>query len=640
MKDHTQPKQPVFDGTHYLEATSRVRALLVDFAQASQTNDHVLDVSMKFIKTIGQLSAEAQLKVMLAALEDTNPFVRVFAASTILSATADTPDLVADKRTIATASSILEDSLDSTNQFMILIACVLLAASPIPKGCAERLQKFLESPEEDLRVLAAAALSGTRENLSTILPLLKNGLRSDVFLIQRTSALGLMRLRAYENEVYPFLCEVLRETGVGRRYSVLLAIKHAGSSARGLAEPVAELVGDLSAPSEVRMCAAATLGVISRGSTIGLPSLIQALQSNDSQLVWGATQALSDLNMWTVEIVKLLGTLLESPDRDVREAAADALADCGSLIDHAAEILLARLKHEPDGQVLTSVTYAAAKLGERAIPELMEMMRSGDPRQFPIAGCVFAHMGSTGAIALAQALSETKSVYLMSILIATLRDMGAQAAPAVRLLGSILKETPEEELALLIAKSLANIGPTAQDALDGLIDCLLNRSDEAADWAERAIWQVGPPAQPLLLKALSQAPSARRERIERSLAVFHRPTDHRFRAFVRFNDDVSLQRFVYVGDVLNDAGGPVAYPKMATILKARLSDEKSPASRGLKAGTLRAAVKAVEHGFHNVHLLSVRPGAKGMLTPAGQRLYRKAREYLACKKKARADGWL
>ncbi len=147
------------------------------------------------------------------------------------------------------------------------------------------------------------------------------------------------------------------------------------------------------------------------------------------------------------------------------------------------------------------------------------------------------------------------------------------------------------------------------------------------------MWNAGPAARPALEAALRRASAKQHGRLERALAVFHSPSDRKYKRFIEFRNDVCLQRFVFVAEILEDHG-KLSYPQMARLLEAKITERQLPEYARAGASTLRDSVKRVQKAFNGKALTTASDGTKGTLTPAGKRLLAKAREYLASKQRA------
>jgi HEAT repeat protein len=125
------------------------------------------------------------------------------------------------------------------------------------------------------------------------------------------------------------------------------------------------------------------------------------------------------------------------------------------------EGLLSRLKSE-DTTVSGVANLEVIRLGEPAVPGLVAMLQSGDPR-------------------------------LRKVAATTLWGLGARGRAAVPDLAAML-EAPETELRLAAAMALDNMGPAAVDAVPALVKALRDPEGEVRQWSAKALGHIGPGA--------------------------------------------------------------------------------------------------------------------------------------------------
>jgi HEAT repeat protein len=133
--------------------------------------------------------------------------------------------------------------------------------------------------------------------------------------------------------------------------------------------------------------------------------------------------------------------------------------------------LLTRLKSD-DTKVSGEANLAIIRVGEPAVPGLVDMLRNGDPR-----------------------LRKTAAT--------TLWGLGARGKEAVPALAEML-EAPEPDLRLAAAMALDNMGPAAADAVPALIKALRDPEGEVRQWSAKALGHIGPAATSAI-PALSRA---------------------------------------------------------------------------------------------------------------------------------------
>lgn len=136
--------------------------------------------------------------------------------------------------------------------------------------------------------------------------------------------------------------------------------------------------------------------------------------------------------------------------------------------------LLSRLKSE-DTTVSGEANLALIRVGEPAVPGLVDMLRSGDTR-----------------------LRKTAAT--------TLWGLGAKGKDAVPALAEMLAD-PDAELRLAAAMALDNMGPAAADAVPALVKALKDPEGEVRQWSAKALGHIGPAAASAI-PALSKAAKA------------------------------------------------------------------------------------------------------------------------------------
>ena len=133
--------------------------------------------------------------------------------------------------------------------------------------------------------------------------------------------------------------------------------------------------------------------------------------------------------------------------------------------------LIADLKN-PDPTVSGKANLALIQIGEPAVPQLMEMLKSDDVRVRTLAVTAFWGLGEKGraaAPALAEALGD-----------------------------------PVDSIRLGAAMALDNMGPPAREAVPALIRSLKDRDAKVRQWSAKALGSIGPAAEkavPALVQA-------------------------------------------------------------------------------------------------------------------------------------------
>jgi HEAT repeat protein len=123
--------------------------------------------------------------------------------------------------------------------------------------------------------------------------------------------------------------------------------------------------------------------------------------------------------------------------------------------------LITRLK-STDRNVSGEANLALIRLGEAAVPGLLEMLQSGDPR-------------------------------LRKVAATTAYGLGPKAGAAAPALGAMLSD-PDPALRLAAAMALDNMGPAAAAAVPELTKALRDSEGEVRQWSAKALGHIGPAA--------------------------------------------------------------------------------------------------------------------------------------------------
>jgi HEAT repeat protein len=153
-----------------------------------------------------------------------------------------------------------------------------------------------------------------------------------------------------------------------------------------------------------------------------------------------------------------------------------------------AAALVTQLK-SADPEARGKASLAIVRLGEPAVPGLIEMLKSEDAQYRATAASTLFGMGPKGRAAvpaLAEALSDPSSDMRVSAAMA-LESIGPDAAPAVPALVRALRDR-ETVVRQRAAIALGSIGAGARDALPALAEA--SRHDAIRPSAEAAIQKI------------------------------------------------------------------------------------------------------------------------------------------------------
>jgi HEAT repeat protein len=151
-------------------------------------------------------------------------------------------------------------------------------------------------------------------------------------------------------------------------------------------------------------------------------------------------------------------------------------------------VLLQALK-DPRQDVSGPATLAVIRLGEPAVPGLIELLSDPDPRLRAKAASTLWGMGDRGKTAvpaLCTALGDSESTVRVGSAMA-LENMGPAAADAVPALVTALGH-PDGDVRVWAAKALGKIGPQARPALPALKRAA--RHELVREAAEESIRQI------------------------------------------------------------------------------------------------------------------------------------------------------
>jgi HEAT repeat protein len=131
----------------------------------------------------------------------------------------------------------------------------------------------------------------------------------------------------------------------------------------------------------------------------------------------------------------------------------------------------------PDREKSGRANLALIRVGEPAVPAILELVQGSDPR-------------------------------LRSVALATIWGMGERAKSAAPVLGETLSD-PDPEIRNAAAMALENMGPAAAAAVPALIKALSDGDNRVRQTAVKALGNVGPAAReavPVISRAVKRGP--------------------------------------------------------------------------------------------------------------------------------------
>lgn len=223
------------------------------------------------------------------------------------------------------------------------------------------------------------------------------------------------------------------------RMPALRAIDDPNKAPRGQPAPevIAALLEALNDPiADVRVCAAAALGYCGTAGRAAIPKMLDAIRSADPAIQVGAALALRRLRPGEETIPTLL-EYLKDPSLEIRKAALVVLETSS-----------------PAGRV--------------AIPELVSILRTGDPAlRFRTEQALMTLRPDKEAVPGLVACCTEPALEVRRSAIRVLSACGADALPALPLLVKALDESGE--IASEAARTLGAIGPQAREAVPALL---------------------------------------------------------------------------------------------------------------------------------------------------------------------------
>jgi HEAT repeat protein len=288
---------------------------------------------------------------------------------------------------------------------------------------------------------------------------------------------------------------------------------------------VPQLVAALkSKDATTRRKAANTLGLVGADAKTAVPALVESLKDPDPQVRGTAARALAAIGPPAVPA--LLKAAESSPDRSVCSLAYLALGESRPADAEALRALVAALK-DPEKEVRAAAAFALARLGDGAVAPLRQALRTKDASAALALGQIgqpavnaaipdlvaamndddkelriavhhaLVKIGPPAVPALAAALARADLRGWYSITVA-LGKIGPDARPAaVPALNAGLSHE-EKGVRILAANALAKIDPDNPDikpvlgeAVPALIEVLQQRDGALRAWAALSLGKIG-----------------------------------------------------------------------------------------------------------------------------------------------------
>ncbi len=371
----------------------------------------------------------------------------------------------------------------------VRVICASALERLAPEAAVPGLIEALQDPSADVRIVAVRAL-GDIAAPEAAAPIVAR-VSDDTSMHFRLAAAS--TVRALGGAALKPLTDALR---AGNPQSQVWAAETLGDL--GQAEAAGDLVAALSAKrSELRAAAAEALGKLDVKTA---EQKLAALTEDPSE--WVRTQAFRALGQIQAQATDVVAKGLQDPDRLVRCAAAEALAqvagpaaplvraleDADARVQRSAALALGKLKApeavEPLATLLrgrdeTVVAAAAEALGQIATPPAVEALAAHvRDRQATARRPAAEALGRTGDLAAARSLMaealQGDAIHLRELLRVCLASMGAPAIP----LAQELIANNDEQFQELGAAALADMA--CREAMAALLDSVDRKLPDSA----------------------------------------------------------------------------------------------------------------------------------------------------------------
>jgi HEAT repeat protein len=469
----------------FFNAARRAQRALTDrlLAALRDTNWYV---RLYAAQALGRLGAGTPDVVsgLLAALRDDDGGVRQRAAEALVKLGAGTPDVTGG------LLAALRDHDENVRQEAAEALGRLGAASP---DVTAGLLAALRDDDEDVRRKAAQALGQLGAATPDVIAGLLAALRDDDQFVRRNAAQALGKLGAASPDVTGGLLAALRDTNQVVRQEAALALGRLGAASPDVTGGLLAAMRD--DDEYVQYYAAQALGRLGAASPDVTAGLLAALRDDDEEWVrQDAAQALGRLGAASPNVTGGLLAALRDDDEDVRYYAAQALGWLGAASPDVTGGLLAALRDD-DWNVRQEAALALGWLGA-ATPDvtggLLAALRDKDWEVRRYAAQALGRLGAASSDVTAG-------------LLAALRDKdSAVRREAAQALGRLGAATPDVTGGLLAAlrdkdwevrryaaEALGQLGAATPDAVSGLLAALRDTDQGVRLYAAQALGRLG-----------------------------------------------------------------------------------------------------------------------------------------------------
>lgn len=182
-------------------------------------------------------------------------------------------------------------------------------------------------------------------------------------------------------------------------------------------------------------------------------------------------------------VIKTLVDHLNDPEREVRAAAAAALAQIGPEASCAVPTLVHALYESTPREAFS---YALGRMGPTAVLPLFDVLRGHDPSLRQLAAEALAMIGPASVHVLTEALTDMRAE-IRSLAAACLEHIGPAAAPAA--IASLRWAAADDDVNVR-RRAVAALGAIGDDdpaAMDTLVDCCADANEEVRIVAARGL---------------------------------------------------------------------------------------------------------------------------------------------------------
>ena len=240
-----------------------------------------------------------------------------------------------------------------------------------------------------------------------------------------------------------------------------------------------------------RLAAVAAFGAIGPAAAGAIPDLTQALTDPNAQVRWDAARALLAIGDAAIPALVSAAT---GTYAGVRHAAIYVLGEARTNAPLVVPTLFDALL-DSDETVRATAIYSVGRLGQNAVPMLMEKIASTDPAVQVAVMRALAGVRPTMRFITTNlvTIATNSSGELRRQAIETLGVLRVNSAPAATVLSAALDDL-EPAIRLAAIKAVGEISWRTADAIPRLIELTGSTSELEREEAARALAQFGPRA--------------------------------------------------------------------------------------------------------------------------------------------------